>query len=211
MEGDQYLPGGWRLDKYKFLPMFQHVAREVPAKKWYVYMEDDNYFFWANLYAWLATLDHTKPTLIGSPAFRLGEDFAHGGSGFAVSGAALKVSFGADEGLAGKWEEYAREQCCGDQVLSHVLKKHGVERWKGLDGTGFKGLQALPHWRMGFGAWNWCSAVLNVHKVHQEDVSRLWEFERGFRERKGVSFFLSFLIGDRRCFGVRDLVAKVLI
>jgi hypothetical protein len=39
MEGDSYLPGGWRLDKYKFLPMFQHAAIHHPGKKWYVYME----------------------------------------------------------------------------------------------------------------------------------------------------------------------------
>lgn len=39
MEGDSYLPGGWRLDKYKFLPMFQHAAIYHPGKKWYVYME----------------------------------------------------------------------------------------------------------------------------------------------------------------------------
>jgi hypothetical protein len=55
MEGDSYLPGGWRLDKYKFVPMFQHAANTLPGKKWYIYMEDDNYYFWETFYAWLAT------------------------------------------------------------------------------------------------------------------------------------------------------------
>ncbi|KUJ09646.1 uncharacterized protein LY89DRAFT_690101 [Mollisia scopiformis] len=185
MEGDFYLPGGWRLDKYKFVPMFQHVAAYMPGKKWYVYMEDDNYFFWENLFSWLGTLDHTAPLLVGSPAFRLGEDFAHGGSGFAVSGKALEVSFGSDKGLAGQFEEYAKEQCCGDQVLSHVLHSKGVERYKELDGGGWAGLQSLPHWRIGFGTWNWCSPIMNVHKVHQRDISRLWVFEREFKEGGG--------------------------
>jgi hypothetical protein len=127
MEGDMYLPGGWRLDKYKFLPMFQHVAEVMPGKKWYIYMEDDNYFFWESLYAWLATYDHSSPVVVGSPAYRLGEDFAHGGSGFAISGAALKATFGTDERLAEQWEDYAREQCCGDQVLS---RKSDHFTWK---------------------------------------------------------------------------------
>jgi hypothetical protein len=39
MEGDFSLPGGWRLDKYKFVPMFQHVAEYMPDKNWYIYME----------------------------------------------------------------------------------------------------------------------------------------------------------------------------
>ncbi|KAE8440517.1 hypothetical protein EG329_007399 [Mollisiaceae sp. DMI_Dod_QoI] len=185
MEGDFYLPGGWRLDKYKFVPMFAHVAEYMPGKKWYIYMEDDNYFFWSNLYSWLGTLDHTSPLLIGSPAFRLGEDFAHGGSGFAISGKALSISFLAEKDLADRFEEYAREQCCGDQVLSHVLHSKGVERYKELDGGGWAALQSLPHWRIGFGTWNWCSPIMNVHKVHQADISRLHVFERGFKAKKG--------------------------
>jgi hypothetical protein len=183
MEGDFYLPGGWRLDKYKFVPMFQHVAKYMPGKKWYIYMEDDNYYFWTMLYAWLATLDHTKPLMVGSPAFRLGEDFAHGGSGFAITGRALEVSFGADPNLADKFEEYAQEQCCGDQVLSHVLREKGVERFKDLDGGSWAALQSLPTWRIGFGEWNWCSPIMNVHKVHQKDISRLWVFENEFKAR----------------------------
>ncbi|CZR66541.1 uncharacterized protein PAC_16442 [Phialocephala subalpina] len=186
MEGDFYLPGGWRLDKYKFVPMFQHVSEYMPGKKWYVYMEDDNYFFWEMLYSWLGTLDHTKPLLIGSPAFRLGEDFAHGGSGFAISGQALKQSFGIEKDLASKFESYAQEQCCGDQVLSHVLHSKGVERYKDLDGGGWAALQSLPHWRIGFGTWNWCSPIMNIHKVHQSDISRLSVFQRDFYAREGI-------------------------
>lgn len=181
MEGDSYLPGGWRLDKYKFVPMLQHAANTLPGKKWYIYMEDDNYYFWETLYAWLATLDHTAPVMFGSPAFRLGEDFAHGGSGFTLSGAAVSKSFGSDPNLADRWESYAREQCCGDQVLSHVLRQFGVERDTSLDGGDWAALQALPTWRIGFGTWNWCSPLMNVHKVHQADISRLWVFEQEFK------------------------------
>ncbi|MCJ1307178.1 hypothetical protein MMC25_000824 [Agyrium rufum] len=181
MEGDHYLPGGWRLDKYKFLPLVQHAAKNFPYAKWYIYMEDDNYYFWPQLYTWLSTFDASQPLYLGSPAFRLGEDFAHGGSGFAISAGAMAQTFGADPDLASKNEDYARERCCGDQVLSHVMASKGVQRHKDLDGTGWQGLQSLPVWRMNFAGWNWCSPVLNVHKVHQEDVSKLWEFERAFR------------------------------
>jgi len=124
--------------------------------------------------------------MVGSPAFRLGEDFAHGGSGFAISGEAMERSFGEDKRLAERWEGYAREQCCGDQVLSHVLREAGVERYKGLDGGSWAALQALPTWRIGFGRWNWCSPIMNVHKVHQKDISRLHVFEKEFKAKTKV-------------------------
>ncbi|APA09673.1 hypothetical protein sscle_05g044430 [Sclerotinia sclerotiorum 1980 UF-70] len=186
LDGDFDLPGGWRLDKYKFLPMFQHAAIHHPGKKWYIYMEDDNYFFWETLYAWLASLDHTSPLLVGSSAFKMGENFAHGGAGFAVSGKAMAASFGADKTLAERYESYAKEHCCGDQVLSHAMKEMGVERLTALDGGGWAALQTLPTWKVGFGDWNWCSPIMNIHKVHQADISRLFVFENQFmQETKG--------------------------
>lgn len=186
MEGDHYLPGGWRLDKYKFLPLIAHAAASYPGKKWYIYMEDDNYFFWHSIYTWLGSnFSPSMPHFLGAPAARLGEDFAHGGSGFIISGAALSQTFGADPDLASKFESYAADHCCGDQVLSHVMAVNGVPRYRGYDHTSFIGLQSLPSWRMAFGQWNWCSPLFNVHKTHQADLSRLYEFEKIFHAEKG--------------------------
>ena len=180
IEGDFYLPGAWRLDKYKFLPLVAHAAKNYRDMKWFVYMEDDNYYFWQGLYSYLASFSSEDPMLIGSPAARLGEDFVHGGSGFAISAGAMKKTFWTDENLAEKWESYAKERCCGDQVLSHAMSEMGVQRYKGSTSSGWFGLQSNPDWRIGFGDWNWCSPLLNVHKVHQADISRLDEFERQF-------------------------------
>ena len=181
MEGDFYIPGGWRLDKYKFVPLIAHAAKEYRNRniKWFVYMEDDNYYFWNNLYKYLATFNPSTPFLIGSPAARLGEDFAHGGSGFAISAGAMEKTFWKDEDIPRKWEDYAKERCCGDQVLSHVMLEMGVPRYKGEE-DGWFGLQSLPDYRIGFGDWNWCSPLMNVHKIHQADLSRLDGFEREF-------------------------------
>ena len=62
----------------------------------------------------------------------------------------------------------------------------GVERYKELDGGGWAALQALPTWRIGFGKWNWCSPIMNIHKVHQSDISRLFVFERDFKAKTKV-------------------------
>lgn len=188
IDGDHYLGGGWRLDKYKFLPLVAHAAKYHPGKKWYVYMEDDNYFFWHSLYTWLGSnFSPSEPLYLGSPAAKLGEDFAHGGSGFVVSGAAMEKTFGSDPDLASKYESYAAAHCCGDQVLSHVMAAKGVPRYRKYDHSSFVGLQALQSWKMAFGQWNWCSPLLNVHKVHQADISRLHEFEEDFHGTKGYT------------------------
>jgi hypothetical protein len=184
MEGDHYLPGGWRLDKYKFLPLFAHAQRNWPSKRWYIYMEDDNYYFWETLYSWLATHDHTLPLLLGAAAFRLGEDFVHGGSGFAVSQGALAKTFGADPNLVDKFEDYTKEQCCGDHILSHAMHSMGVTRYVQMEDGGSFQLQSLPIYRIPFGSWNWCSPLMNIHKVHQMDISQLYVFEKWLKEVK---------------------------
>ncbi|RAL68150.1 hypothetical protein DID88_008860 [Monilinia fructigena] len=163
MEGDNYLPEAGDWTNTNSCPCFNML-----------------------LYTILAKNDHTSPILVGSPAFKVGEDFAHGGSGFAISGKAMEVSFGADKTLADRYESYAKQHCCGDQVLSHALKEMGVERFKGLDGGGWAALQAFPIWRINFGNWNLCSPIMNIHKVHQADISKLFVFEsKLMKETKG--------------------------
>ncbi|EOD46740.1 putative glycosyltransferase family 31 protein [Neofusicoccum parvum UCRNP2] len=71
-QGDEalYVPGAWRLDKYKFVPMVAHAARNFPGKQWYVFMEDDTFYFWDSLYAWLATFDADEPVFGGSVRYK---------------------------------------------------------------------------------------------------------------------------------------------
>lgn len=188
-EGEEatYVPGGWRIDKYKFLPMAQHAAVNFPDKKWFVLLEDDTFYFWETLLAWLASFDPDQPWFLGGPAARLGEDFAHGGSGMVLSRGAMKESFAKDPKLASRWEGYAKEYGCGDHILSHVLAQKGVSRWRAFDGTEYYPLHALPLWQMGFGDWNWCSPLMNVHKVYGADISKLYNWEKKWKETKGGS------------------------
>lgn len=71
---------GWKIDKWKFLPMMKRTLQEHPDKRWYVFLETDTFIFWETLLAYLAVLDPNKPYYVGSPALIGGEEFAHGGS-----------------------------------------------------------------------------------------------------------------------------------
>src|SRR5690606_8263145 len=44
---------GWRLDKWKFLPLVDEVLQKRPDAKWYFFMEADTYLVWSNLVEWV--------------------------------------------------------------------------------------------------------------------------------------------------------------
>lgn len=70
---------GWKLDKWKFLPMITRTFHEYPDMKWYIFVEADSFIFWRSTLQYPSLLDHTKPHYSGS-AMYIGDDlFAHGG------------------------------------------------------------------------------------------------------------------------------------
>jgi hypothetical protein len=84
----------WALDKYKFIHMLEMAYELQPGRDWYLFVEPDTYLSWPNLIRWLRTLDPTKKLYLGNAIQKSDERdplyFAHGGSGFVISGPALK-------------------------------------------------------------------------------------------------------------------------
>lgn len=67
VDGDNYgPPGGWILDKFKFVPLIQHAGNNWPIVKWYIYMEDDAYLFLPSVLNYLSTFDWRRPHYLGS-------------------------------------------------------------------------------------------------------------------------------------------------
>lgn len=178
---DEGPPGGWRLDKYKFLPLVQHAGTNWPGVKWYLYTEDDTYMFLPNVLHYLSSYDHRESHWLGGLGEKLGTTFAHGGSGFALSRAAWEQSFGKGGDIAAKYQSFVDEACCGDYALGKVLndygvrfgENHGDEAWS----WGFNG---LPHWKIEFSRENWCRPVLTWHHAHNRDIARYHELERSW-------------------------------
>lgn len=113
---------GWKLDKWKFLPMMNTTWHEQPDMKWYLFVETDNYVFWATLLQYLSSLDHTRSYYLGGQ-MSIGETlFAHGGAGFAVSHEALRRVFEHYSSHTKGWEDFTDEQWAGDCVLGKAFK-----------------------------------------------------------------------------------------
>ncbi|KAJ5232218.1 hypothetical protein N7468_005174 [Penicillium chermesinum] len=173
--------GGWKLDKYKFLPIVDHAGRNRPDAKWYIFMEDDSYLFLPNIVRYLEKFDHTESWYLGSLAWIHGDYFAHGGSGFALSRGAWEQSFGSDPHLVQKFEAFTEAHGCGDHILGHALKEYGVQFGETTDDSRFRyGFNPESHWSTWFEQDNWCQPVYSWHHTHGRDVARFYSLEQSW-------------------------------
>ncbi|KAI5458590.1 hypothetical protein BGZ63DRAFT_362431 [Mariannaea sp. PMI_226] len=179
---------GWRIDKYKFLPMVERAWRTKPNKDFYFFFETDTYVFWDNVFRFLHTFDPEKPLYMGSPspgrhdAIRdIKTWFANGGPGFVLSRGAIKTllarkatSYGqfVEEPITEKWLPLLREDCCGDSVLGWALWNVGISLQGYWPMFNPHPLQGIP-----FSEKYWCQPVLTLHKTLPQDMVDVWRWE----------------------------------
>lgn len=172
---DAKAPGhnaAWELDKFKFLPMVYKAYTDMPDKDWYVFLEADTYFNVNNLHSWLLQLDASRTLYIGSPSFMSGTKFNHGGSGYVLSGPAMRAFASWYPQMASVWDERTAKECCGDYVLTLALKELGIEvsgAWPMLSGE--------PPLETPFGPALWCQPIITMHHVTPTELRDMWNFE----------------------------------
>ncbi len=175
---------GWVLDKYKFIHMVEETFEMRPNAKWYVFIETDSYVFWDNLVEWLKRLDSWKPMYLGSQVVIGDTAFAHGGSGYVLSNAAMNKLLGPEQpqGLAASWDSKMKDVCCGDLALGIALKEQGVNI-----NVAHPLLNGYKPTTFTYGPDNhWCQPVVTMHHILPHEVSAIWRFERR-REMLGIS------------------------
>jgi hypothetical protein len=180
---------GWRLDKYKFLPMVEWTSYYRPDSQWFVFIELDTYVNYDNLYRFLTNFNSKSAHYFGSPVWPKKKTvFAHGGSGFVLSRGALNKimafgrMFGENKHFPGThfFGQDVKKQCCGDEVLAQVLKKSGVPLrgyWPMFNGE--------KHSTVRFNSEQWCDAIITMHHLQDDDFTELqkWEETRPHPER----------------------------
>ncbi|KAF7591665.1 hypothetical protein BBP40_001242 [Aspergillus hancockii] len=171
---------GWKLDKWKFLPMLAETLRVRDNAKWYVFMEADTYFFWPNLVSWLGKLEHQRPYYLGNQMQIADVVFAHGGSGFVLSLPALRAAVTLYEGDVARWEKFTDEHWAGDCVLGKLMADAGVGllwAWPVLN----SGQPAeIDFFSEGYHKKPWCYAPIAYHHLGPAGIRELWEFERAW-------------------------------
>ncbi|KAJ8113982.1 hypothetical protein OPT61_g4028 [Boeremia exigua] len=169
---------GWKLDKFKFLPMVDKALRHRPQAKWFVFVELDTYLMWGNLLEYLARFDSGKPYYIGKQMF-IGEVlFAHGGSGFVLSAAAVRKVVAHWRAHMAEYNQYTIEQWAGDMVLGRALKDVEVPLVWAFPHFQGDPVSTLDHNITKIDRQPWCYPAITYHHMAQEDIQALWEFEQ---------------------------------
>ncbi|KLJ11168.1 hypothetical protein EMPG_13551 [Blastomyces silverae] len=181
---------GWVLDKWKFLPMMHETLKVREDARWYVFMEADTYMIWPNLLAWLRQFDADKPYYLGSVVQLRNDVFAHGGSGFVLSHAALKRVAEFHSTRVKEWDDFTAQEWAGDYVLGKALKDVGVGlhwSWPMLQGSTPWSFDYISN---RYGNVPWCYPPVTYHHMTPDDIRAFWDFERNWRSEKNGNTLL---------------------
>ncbi|KAI0141220.1 glycosyltransferase family 31 protein [Xylariaceae sp. FL1272] len=172
----------WVLDKYKFMPMLEQTWLMRPGRDWYIFAEADTYVFWENLMYWLrheSGFDPHDKIYLGSRSFIGGRPFAHGGSGYIVSGTLLKHLIEFHRDSIPKLTEKGPEECCGDLLVALAFNDYEEikirQTWPMING---EKPTTLP-----YGNNHWCEPILTMHHMNSEEISNVWQFEKSRKTR----------------------------
>jgi hypothetical protein len=169
---------GWKLDKWKFLPMIDEALKAKPDASWFVFMEADTHIVWPNLVAWLARLDPGEPLYLGTET-QIGDVlFAHGGSGFIISRTAMRMVSAQRARNVTEYDIYTDTEWAGDMVLGKALKDAGVDltfTWPLLQNARLGEVEPLTNT---FYRQPWCFPVVAFHHLTPADVEDMWRFDQ---------------------------------
>ncbi|KAF2709072.1 glycosyltransferase family 31 protein [Pleomassaria siparia CBS 279.74] len=169
---------GWKLDKFKFMPMIDKALRHRPQAKWFVFVELDTYLMWSNLLEYLSKFDAEKPYYIGKQMY-IGEVlFAHGGSGFVLSAPAMRRVSEHWRAHMVEYNQYTIEQWAGDMILGKVLKDVQVPLLWAFPHFQGDPVSTLDHNITKIDRQPWCYPAITYHHMPEDEIRSLWEFEQ---------------------------------
>lgn len=178
---------GWKLDKWKFLPMTDGALEVKPDAKWFIFIESDTYIVWQNLVNWLAHLDHTRSYYLGSPMQIDEMLFGYGGSGVILSSKAMSRLHAHRAEAQDELEQMTANEWAGDCVLARALEAtHIYLTWA------WPMMMTMPPWEVDhfsetYAKQPWCFPVISYHHMSPEDMETVWQFERSwFRSGKNA-------------------------
>ncbi|KAJ5691658.1 hypothetical protein N7488_012393 [Penicillium malachiteum] len=178
---------GWKLDKWKFLPMTAGALELMPDAKWYVFIEADTYIVWQNLVNWLDHLEHTRTYYLGSP-MQIGETlFGYGGAGVILSHQAnVRLQKYRAESMD-EIDEMTASEWAGDFVLAKALENTQIPltwAWPMMMTTS---PWEVDHFSEAYGRQPWCYPVVSYHHMSPREIELMWRFDRGwFRSGKNA-------------------------
>ncbi|KAF2103379.1 hypothetical protein NA57DRAFT_22277, partial [Rhizodiscina lignyota] len=171
--GKEGVDEAWKLDKFKNMPMLHKSYELHPNKSWYVFVDADSSILFSTLLTWLAKFDHNKPYYMGSQNLIGDMEFGHGGSGYVLSSAAVRILAKEDAESKLKHNKWAMETCCGDLTVANALLDHDVHltrSWPMIQGETPASLD--------YGDNHWCHPAVTFHHMSTEEIEAVWHYEQ---------------------------------
>ena len=182
----------WNLDKYKFVPMLKKAWEYRQNAKWYVFVEADTAINWSNMRSFLNILNPEEPLYIGSPTYLSGIEMAHGGTGYIISGAAMKKAVGSKPDIQELYGAEVKNFCCGDRMPAKILLDEGINLTKTW--PMFNGETLLS---LAYGDKQWCQPVITMHHMAPFQISQFWSFEQNWKASRQERPILWMDVYDR--------------
>lgn len=170
--------GGWRLDKFKNIPMVNYTIHRFPDAKWFIYTDADTYIVWSNLLKWVKQMNPKKLSYLGSPAMIDDQVFGHGGSGYIISNALMKKAADVYNEKQQKWDDYAASHWAGDCVLATLLEDIGGPLTWSYPVIQGGDPMVMDFWETGYDRRLWCYPVVSYHHIKPSTVASLWHLEQ---------------------------------
>ncbi|KAG8418183.1 hypothetical protein J3458_005615 [Metarhizium acridum] len=162
------------LEKYMTINSVTRAWELRPGRDWYVFIEDDTYVIWPSLILWLREKAHRdRDPFVGSAVMLNGYAFAHGSSGFAISGR-----------LIDRWMKKFPNVAKTYDTLAHDISYGGLALAKALELANVGVKQAHPMFNgespttAPFGHNHWCQPVFTMATMTSQKISDLWEYEK---------------------------------
>ncbi|KAI0484134.1 hypothetical protein GGR56DRAFT_10908 [Xylariaceae sp. FL0804] len=176
---------GWRLDKWKFLPLADKAYRARPQAKWYVFVESDTYVMWKSFLAWLGQYDAGQPWYMGQQ-MQIGDVvFAYGGAGFAISQPAMRRVVEHRAANLKFYDDFTAGHWAGDCVLGKALFDTGVPlHWSYPTVSGDE--PADTDFNSGFGGPDrrpWCYYATSYHHLPPSEYAEFWAWEQDWNKK----------------------------
>ncbi|KAI0112522.1 hypothetical protein GGR51DRAFT_568643 [Nemania sp. FL0031] len=181
---------GWKLDKWKFLPLAKKAYSQHPTSPWYMFIECDTFVFWESLLEWLRNFDSTKPLYIGRQMHLGDKVFAYGGAGILISNPGMGMLVARYTSNIELYNTLTINEWAGDYILGKAMSDVGIElfhAWPTLEGDmpatlDFKSTSPA-------GIHFWCYYATTYHHLTPQDIYDYVELEqsRRFKNRNLLS------------------------
>lgn len=178
---------GWKLDKWKFLPMVDKAYQQMPNAKWYVFIESDTYLVWNNLLEYLSNFDASKPYYIGKHLYIKNIEFGYGGAGFILSNPAVRKVTEHRSIRIKDYEDFTATHWVGDCALGKALDDVKVSLHKAFPHLQGDSPATLDPATTKLDRDAWCYPAVTYHHVSPSEIEDLWTFEQDWYKKVGCA------------------------